>query len=114
LSTARHELRYAKKITVETIREFDTQPTGKEQIMDKAPKSLVGEMSVMDSSGHKQLKWNIDRSDEVATAKKTFDSLIAKGYSAFGSKKKEEPKHLVRNFDPEMEEVVMVPRTVGG
>jgi hypothetical protein len=82
--------------------------------MDRAPKSLVGEMSVMDSSGHKELKWSTDRSDEVAVAKKTFDNLIAKGYSAFASEKKAEPKHLVKTFDPAMEEVVMVPRTVGG
>jgi hypothetical protein len=82
--------------------------------MDKAPKSLVGEMNVMDSSGHKQLKWNTHRLDEVAAARKTFDNLVTKGYSAFGSEKKQEPKHLIKNFDPEMEEVVMVPRTVGG
>lgn len=52
--------------------------------MDKAPVSLVGEMSVMDSSGHKQLKWNTDRLDEVAVAKETFDKLVGKGYSGFG------------------------------
>jgi hypothetical protein len=82
--------------------------------MDKASRSLIGEMSVMDSSGHKELKWNTDHPEEVAAARKTFDNLIAKGYSAFGSDKKQEPKHLMKNFNPEMEEVVMVPRTVGG
>jgi hypothetical protein len=83
-------------------------------MMDKAPVSLVGEMSVMDRSGHKQLKWNTDQLDEVAVAKETFDRLVAKGYSGFGSKTRSEPKHLLNEFDSTMEEVVMVPKIVGG
>jgi hypothetical protein len=83
-------------------------------MMDKAPASLLGEMSIMDSSGHKQLKWRTDRQDEMTTAKETFDNLIGKGYSAFASEKKMEAKHLIREFDPTMEELVMVPRNVGG
>jgi len=83
-------------------------------MMDKASESLIGEMSIMDRSGHKQLKWNTDRPDEIAVAKETFDRLIGKGYSGFASKNKLEAKHTIKEFDPTMEEVVMVPRTVGG
>jgi hypothetical protein len=82
--------------------------------MDKALASLVGEMSIMDGSGHKELKWNIDNLDEVAAAKETFDNLLEKGYSGFASKQKMGPKHAIGKFDPTMEEVVMVPRVVGG
>ncbi len=82
--------------------------------MDKAPQSLIGEMSIMDRSGHKSLKWDMDKLDEIAAAKETFDSLIKEGYSAFGGQTKTEPKHTIKEFDPTMEEVVMVPRTVGG
>ncbi len=82
--------------------------------MDKAPESLIGEMSVMDASGHKQLRWNTGKPEEIAAAQATFDRLLENGYSAFGSKKKTEAKHLVRTFDPTMEELVMVPKTVGG
>lgn len=82
--------------------------------MDKAPESLIGEMNIMDSSGHKQLKWNTDKLDEIAAAKDTFDTLVKKGYTAFGSETKSEPKHTIKEFDPTMEELVMVPRTVGG
>lgn len=82
--------------------------------MDKAPESLIGEMSVMDASGHKQLKWNMDKPDEIAAAQEIFDRLVEKGYSAFGSKNKTEQKHAMKTFDPTMEELVMVPRTVGG
>ncbi|MDB5762006.1 MAG: hypothetical protein JWQ21_1001 [Herminiimonas sp.] len=82
--------------------------------MDKASESLVGEMSIMDRTGHKQMKWDTDKLDEITAAKETFDTLVKKGYSAFGSKTKMEPKHTIKEFDPTMEEVVMVPRTVGG
>jgi len=82
--------------------------------MDKAPVSLRGEMSVMDSSGHKQLTWSTDQPDEIAMAKKTFDQLIGDGYFAFASEKKMETKHLISKFNPAMEEVIMVPRNVSG
>lgn len=82
--------------------------------MDKAPASLVGEMSIMDTSGHKQLKWQMDSLDEIAVAKQTFDSLTRDGYSAFGSKTRNETKQTVKEFDPTMEDLVLVPRTVGG
>jgi hypothetical protein len=109
-----HELQHAKKITAETIRKVTVQPVGKEFMMDKAPESLLGEMNIMDSSGHKQVNWNTDRLDEILAAKESFDSLVKNGYVGFASKKKMEPKHLIREFDPTMEEVVMVPRIVGG
>lgn len=82
--------------------------------MDKASEALVGEMSIMDRSGHKQLNWNLDRLEEVAAAKETFDALIKEGYSAFASTTTAEPKHTIKEFDPTMKDVVMVPRTVGG
>jgi hypothetical protein len=83
-------------------------------MMDKAPKSLIGEMSIMDGSGHKQLKWNTENLDEVLVAKETFDNLVGRGYSAFASPTKTEAKHTIKEFDPTMEDVIMVPRTVGG
>lgn len=82
--------------------------------MGKAPQAWIGEMSIMDSSGHKELKWNMGDPKEIAAAQETFDRLIEKGYSAFGSKEKAETKHVLKAFDPTLEEVVMVPRTVGG
>jgi len=83
-------------------------------MMDKAPESLIGEMSVMDSSGHQQLKWNRNNSDEIAAAQAVFNRLMEQGYSAFGAKTKTAPRNSMKTFDPEAEEVVMVPRIAGG
>lgn len=82
--------------------------------MDTARQSPIGEMNIMDASGHQQLKWNLGKVEEVAAAQATFDRLVKQGYTAFGSDKKMEPKHGIKTFDPTMEEVVMVPRVVGG
>jgi hypothetical protein len=82
--------------------------------MDNALESPVGEMNIMDSSGHQQLKWDMSNAKEIAVAQKTFDRLVKHGYAAFGSTKRLEPKHGITAFDSTMEEVVMVPRIVGG
>jgi hypothetical protein len=83
-------------------------------MMDKAPESLVREMNIMDASGHKQLTWTTDSLEEIAEAQETFDNLMTKGYTAFGSKVKAEAKQSIKEFDPTLEELVLVPRTVGG
>jgi len=82
--------------------------------MDKAPDSVIGEMNIMDASGHKQLKWDTGTPAEIAAAQATFDRLLKNGYSAFGAKEKTAPKQVLKTFDPTMEEVVLVPRIVGG
>lgn len=82
--------------------------------MNRTSELPIGEMNIMDSSGHSRLTWGADQPDEIAAARDVFDSLIRKGYSAFGSKTKTEAKHTLGKFDPTMEELVMVPRTVGG
>ena len=82
--------------------------------MEKARESFVGKMSIMDATGHTELKWDIEKLDELDAVKKTFDRLVGQGYTAFGSEKSTQAKHAIKEFDPTMEEVVMVPRIVGG
>lgn len=82
--------------------------------MNTASESRIGVMNIMDRSGHKQLTWSTDRLDEIVEAKETFDALMKKGYSAFGANQKEEAKHLIKEFDPTVEEMVLVPKIVGG
>ncbi|HEX2530420.1 MAG TPA: hypothetical protein VHK70_03015 [Burkholderiaceae bacterium] len=82
--------------------------------MDKAGTARIGRMNIMDRSGHKELTWDTAKLDEILAAKETFDNLMKQGYSAFGSPLKDGTKHLVREFDPAMEELVVVPKIVGG
>jgi hypothetical protein len=84
------------------------------QAMDNAINTPVGEMNIMDSSGHQQLTWREDNPEEVAAAQAAFNRRIRQGFVGFGSAKKLEQKHSLQAFDPTLEEVVMVPRIVGG
>lgn len=82
--------------------------------MDKALESQIGAMKILDNSGHRQVEWDMSNSKEIAAAQKTFDRLIKQGYAGFGSLKGSDARQAVTTFDPTMEEVVMVPRIVGG
>lgn len=82
--------------------------------MDNALKSPIGTMNIMDDSGHRQLNWDISNAKEIAAAQKTFDRLVKQGYAAFGAPDSVAPKQAITAFDPALEEVVMVPRIVGG
>jgi hypothetical protein len=82
--------------------------------MDCASKSPSGVMNIMDETGHRQLHWDVCNAKEIAAAQKTFDRLIQRGHVAFGASSKSDLKRTITTFDPTMEEVVMVPRIVGG
>jgi hypothetical protein len=82
--------------------------------MDSALKTPSGVMNIMDDSGHRQLHWNLSNAKEIAAAQKTFDRLIRQGHAAFGATNRSDPKQAITSFDPAMEELVMVPRIVGG
>jgi hypothetical protein len=84
------------------------------EVMDSAPKSPTGVMNIMDETGHRQLSWNLSNAKEIAAAQKTFDRLVHRGHTAFGAHNKADLKQAITAFDPTMEEVVMVPRIVGG
>lgn len=71
-------------------------------------------MCIMDASGHQQLTWHCDKLDEIAVAQASFERLLRQGYTAFGAATRTQPKQALKTFDPTMEEVIMVPRIVGG
>lgn len=82
--------------------------------MDNASTSPTGVMNIMDETGHRQVHWDLSNSKEIAAAQKTFDRLIQRGHTAFGASNKSDLKRAITTFDPTMEEVIMVPRIVGG
>lgn len=82
--------------------------------MRHLPDSSIGAINILDESGHRQVTWNTSNTREVAAAQKTFDRLVRHGYAAFGAALKAGPKQSMTAFDPAMEEIVMVPRIVGG
>lgn len=82
--------------------------------MKTASGSPSGEMCIMDASGHQRLKWSMGNLDEIAQVRASFERLLTEGYTAFASSNKSAVKHTITVFDPSMEELIMVPRIVGG
>jgi hypothetical protein len=74
----------------------------------------MSELICLDKTGDTKVIWDKDNSDEVATAKRTFDDLRKKGFTAFSVKKGGEKDELITEFDKNAEKIILVPRIVGG
>jgi hypothetical protein len=75
----------------------------------------VGELATMGRSGDTKLIWDAENADEVANARRTFDDLKKKGFSAFAvTGAKGSKGEMIREFDPAAERIIMVPALQGG
>lgn len=72
-------------------------------------------MAVMDRTGDTKIIWSRDNADEVANARRTFDDLTKKGYTAFRVEGKDGRQgEKMTTFDPEAERIIFAPRMQGG
>lgn len=72
-------------------------------------------MHVLDSGGDTKIIWNSDNREEVNAAKEHFKALRAKHYLAFKAEGREGTQgSQIHDFDPNLERIIMVPRSVGG
>lgn len=75
---------------------------------------MNGEMSILGREGDTKLIWSSENADEVAQARKTFDELTKKGFSAFTVKRMGGQGERITKFDPEEEKMILVPQLHGG
>jgi hypothetical protein len=75
---------------------------------------MLGEMLIMDRTGHTRTTWNPDEEDEVEVARQMFDDLTRKGYSAFRTKGADDVGKRLKSFDPKAGSMILVPNLVGG
>ncbi|MBS1722700.1 MAG: hypothetical protein JSS66_06795 [Armatimonadetes bacterium] len=74
-----------------------------------------GQMRVLDKTGDSAIQWDKNSPDEVAAAREAFNSLTAKGYTAYeASKSGEKTSKKLTEFDPDIQRLVMVPKVKGG
>jgi len=71
-------------------------------------------MIVPDTTGDTKIMWTAGNPDEIATAKRSFDDLRAKGFMIYKVGKDNGPGELMREFDPKAEMLIAVPPIVGG
>ena len=72
------------------------------------------ELIVLDATGDTKIIWDPDKSDEVETARATFNNLKKKGYLAYKVDRKGDKGEVIREFDPNAEKMILAPQTVGG
>ena len=75
----------------------------------------MGEMSILNHEGDTKVIWDPKNDDECEAAEEQFDSLMEKGFTAFevGAKGKK-TKRVVKEFDPDLGKLIMVPALQGG
>ena len=68
---------------------------------------------IPDTTGDTKIMWTQGNADEVATAKRSFDDLRAKGFMIYKAAKDGNRGELMREFDPAAELLIAVPPIVG-
>lgn len=74
----------------------------------------TGVMNVPDKTGHTKVEWDKNVRDEVTMARAAYDAAIAKGYQAFAVRIDGGQGKRLDSFDPNVEEIMMVPKLQGG
>lgn len=71
-------------------------------------------MRVLTDNGDDRLTWDRSKPTEIKDAIKKFKDFLSKGYKAFAVMANGQKGHRLDDFDPLMEEIIMVPSTVPG
>ena len=74
----------------------------------------MNSMAVMGGAGDTKIIWDPANDDEVKTAKRTFDDLLKKGFTAFKVEKGGDKGDKITDFDKDAEKLILVPRMAGG
>ena len=74
----------------------------------------MGTMSIMDHTGDSKQMWDPNNPDEVSSARKTFNDLKAKGYTAYQVREDGKKAEIMREFDPQAGKVILSPAMAGG
>jgi len=74
----------------------------------------MSEMQIMDPTGHLTVSWNVSNRAEVDAAEEAFDKFTDEGYSAFRVGKGGERGVRIDTFDPDAEQMILLPQLRGG
>lgn len=89
---------------------LDERPAELEKLIEPEPERSV--LRTMSRVGDVPVHWTPGVRVEEDAARAAFDAMKAKGYAAY--KVDGEDREIIRRFDPEAGEIVMVPATAGG
>jgi hypothetical protein len=72
------------------------------------------QMQVLDRTGHTTLTWSADSEEETRVAREAFNRMTEKGYRAFRVRRLGRQGERMDVFDPDAEEMILVPHLAGG
>lgn len=76
--------------------------------LDAIERSL-GEMEILDTSGHTKTTWDPEKPEEVAAAKLQFETLTGNGrYKAFRVKRDGSEGEPMKKFDPDSAAMILL------
>jgi hypothetical protein len=87
---------------------------GEYRLLPPAKADHIGVMRILSQNGDDRLTWDRNNPGEIKDAFKKFKDFIKKGYQAFAVLATGKKGHKLDDFDPLMEEIIMVPATVPG
>ena len=74
----------------------------------------LGCMRILSQNGDDRLVWDRTMKDQVKEAFKKFKELMKKGYTAYAATSDGVKGHKITEFDPGLQEIILVPKTVPG
>lgn len=74
----------------------------------------ICKMHIIDETGDTKHMWNPRDMDEVAAARKLFQTFNDKGFKAFRVNARGEAGERIREFDPSAEKIIFIPQLAGG
>jgi len=74
----------------------------------------MGKMNRLGPQGDTKVVWDSENKDEVALAKKQFDEAMDKDFTAYRVKKGGKNSMKMTEFDPDAEQIILVPVVEGG
>jgi hypothetical protein len=72
-------------------------------------------LRLLNHAGDSRVTWRASNTTEVATARAAFDTARGKGHLAYRVDPDDKTKgEVMHRFDPDAEEIILAPPTVGG
>jgi len=73
-----------------------------------------GTLRLMSRKGDTAIRWNADDPKSVERARQEFDQFARIGCSFFGRRARSRKTTQIRQFDPNLAEILVVPQLAGG
>jgi hypothetical protein len=87
---------------------------GRIELLPPARNPNQGMFRILSQNGDDHVVWDRRDANQVREAYKKFKELKDKGYTAFATTSDGKKGHRIDDFDPSLEEIILVPNTMPG